>query len=361
MSGKRCFGWLAAAAVPLALLTGCSEEEMGYADTPEGNFDALWSIIDTRYCYLDEKHIDWDSIGREYRSRLRPDMREIELFDLCAAMLDELKDGHVNLVAPFNTSYYRQWWSDYPQDFRLRTVQEDYLHFDYGQTSGISYKMLLPDSIGYMYYPSFSAGIGELNLDYILATLYRSKGLIIDVRDNGGGLLTNVGVLVSRFISDEVTGGFIRHKTGPGHSEFSDPYVFTYKPCDPRRISWNGTPVAVLTNRSCFSAANDFVAVMKTLPDVTVIGARTGGGGGLPFTSELPNGWSVRFSASPVNDPFDRPTEEGIEPDEGFAVSSPDEELAAGRDRILDTALEYLREQSQSNPAKSRLVTINPD
>ena len=26
----------------------------------------------------------------------------------------------------------------------------------------------------------------------------------------------------------------------------------------------------------------------------------TGGGSGLPFSSELPNGWSVRFSASPM-------------------------------------------------------------
>ena len=46
-------------------------------------------------------------------------------------MLDELKDGHVNLSSSFNTSYYRRWWSDYPQDFNFRTLQQYYLGFDY--------------------------------------------------------------------------------------------------------------------------------------------------------------------------------------------------------------------------------------
>lgn len=332
-------------------LSACDEEETGYRDDPYGNFDALWHIIDTRYCYLDEKGLEWEAIGRQYRSRVKPDMKDGQLFRLCAEMLEELRDGHVNLVSSFNTSYYTNWWTDYPQDFNMRTLQQYYIGYDCPRTSGIYYTMM-PDSIGYMYYPSFSAGIGELNLDYILYSFIEAKGLIIDVRDNGGGLLTNVGILVSRFIDHRVTGGYIRHKTGPGHGEFSEPFEFHYEPCDTRRISLTDVPVAVLTNRSCFSAANDFVAVMKSLPQVTVIGARTGGGGGLPFSSELPNGWSVRFSASPVSDPEDRNIEDGIDPTPGFEVTSSQTELAAGSDRILDTALEYLNTLAKTSMLK---------
>ena len=40
-----------------------------------------------------------------------------------------------------------------------------------------------------------------------------TEGLIIDIRDNGGGYLSNVGKFVSRFIDQDVTGGYIRHKT----------------------------------------------------------------------------------------------------------------------------------------------------
>ncbi|MDE7160195.1 MAG: S41 family peptidase [Muribaculaceae bacterium] len=330
--------FLASSAVCMGL-TGCEGEE--YADDPRGNFEALWEIVDTRYCFFEEKGIDWEAVGKKYRSRVKPDMSDMALFSLCSEMLSELRDGHVNLVSSFDTYYYRAWWTDYPQDFNLRTLQQYYLGFDYGQTSGISYKMM-PDSIGYMYYPSFSSGIGNLNLDYILAILYKSKGLVLDVRNNGGGLLTNVETLVSRFTDTPVSGGYITHKTGPGHDDFSEPFSFTYSPADARRVSWNGTPVVVLTNRSCFSAANDFVAVMKSLPGVAVMGARTGGGGGLPFSSELPNGWAVRLSASPISGPGGEFIEFGVDPTPGCEVTSSDIQLARGTDHILDTALSLL-------------------
>lgn len=322
------------------VLTSC-HETTEYHNDPYGNFDALADIVAQRYCFFQEKDIDWDEVIQKYRSLVKPDTKDIVLFDIMSRMLDELEDGHVNLSSYFSTSYYRKWWSDYPQDFNLRTLQQYYLGFDYMQTSGISYKMLLPDSIGYIYYPSFSSGIGETNLDYILAILHESKGLIIDIRNNGGGLLTNIETLVSRFISKKITGGYIRHKTGPGPNDFSDPYPIEYEPAPDYRIKYF-KPIAVLTNRSCFSAANDFVSVMKPLSDVWIVGARTGGGGGLPFSSELPNGWSVRFSACPINDCDDQTTEFGIEPSPGCEVHSTDEELARGIDNILDFAISFL-------------------
>lgn len=314
-------------------------------DEPEntGNdiFMTLWRIIDERYCFFDEKEVDWAEVGAKYARKLKPRMTQQEFFDICADMLAELRDGHVNLISPFDTAYYRRWWTDYSQDFDLRTLQQYYLEFDYHTVNGIIYKVL-PGGVGYMYYPSFSYDVGEGNLDYILSAFRDCKGLIIDVRDNGGGDLTNIRPFVGRLIERKITGGYIRHKTGPGHSDFSEPYPIEYEPAQAGRVKWN-KPVAVLTNRSCFSAANDFVSVMKQLPSVTVIGARTGGGGGIPFTSELPNGWRVRFSASPVTDAMGRSIEQGIEPAEGCRLHSPADELAQGRDAILDFALARMR------------------
>ena len=96
----------------------------------------------------------------------------------------------------------------------------------------------------------------------------------------------------------------------------------------------------MLTNRSSYSSTNDFVKMMRTLPRVTIVGDRTGGGSGLPFSSELPNGWSVRFSACPSFDAEMQHTEFGIEPD--VHVDMLDEDRAKGLDTIIERARKIL-------------------
>ena len=324
-------------------------------DDPFANFDCLAKVVDSRYCYFADKGVDWARVTRHYRSRITRNTDPGSLYVIMAEMLDMLKDGHVNLIAPFATSYYKKWWSDYPQDFDNRCLQQYYLGFGGLQTGSIQYVIFVEDKegkkgrVGYMRCPSFSTAVSETALDYILTTFRDTDGMIIDVRDNGGGLLTNVGTIVGRFIDHKIVGGFIRHKTGPAHDAFSEPYAVTYSPSS--RVHYNG-PVAVLTNRSTFSAANDFVSVMKQLPQVTVIGARTGGGGGLPFSSELPNGWAIRFSASPISDANGVVTEFGIDPTADFEVHCTAADLAAGHDAILDRAISYIRSLGKAAEGK---------
>lgn len=311
-----------------------------YDNSVESNFDVLWKTFDEHYCYFEQKGIDWQGVKDIYKPRALACRTTDDLFNTCAQMLDTLRDGHVNLSSSFNTSYYRRWWSDYPQDFNLRMLQEYYLEFDYRSTGGISYRTLAGGKIGYMYIPSFSSPIGTGNLNAIFAYFNDCVALVIDIRNNGGGMLSNVETLVSRFIDSEFTPAYIRHKTGPGHNDFSEPYPMTYHPAGTGK-HWD-KPVAVLTNRSCFSAANDFVSAMKQLPGVKIVGARTGGGGGMPFSSQMPCGWKVRFSACPVTDASGHDIEEGIDPSPGCEMHAPDAELAAGRDSILEFAISIL-------------------
>lgn len=313
-----------------------------YADNPRGNFDALWHTLDEHYCFFREKGIDWDEVYSRYAPMISAKMTPEELFDVCAQMLDELRDGHTNLSSSFNTSYYRKWWSDYPQNFNARIIEEHYFNFNYRQTGSVIYG-ILPQNIGYMRVPSMAYGIGESNLDHILYYLKTCDGLIIDIRDNGGGSMTTVETLVARFITQRTLAGYISHKDGPGHDDFSEPYPYYYEPAAQGRIMW-GKPVAVLTNRSTFSAANNFVSIMQLLPDVSIVGARTGGGSGMPFSSELPNGWGIRFSSAPVLDALGHTTEFGIDPTEGCAVDMDPEAALAGHDTILDFAVKLLSE-----------------
>lgn len=335
---KKTVTIITALLIAIALESCHSVEEP--ADDPRGNFELLWKTLDEHYCFFEEKGIDWDAVHTKYSPRISDDMSSDELFRVCADMLDELRDGHTNLISSFDVSYYHQWWSDYPQNFSWRLVEQSYLNFNYLTASGLRYGYL-SDNVGYIRYASFSSPVGQGNLDNALYYLRTAAGLIIDIRDNGGGDMTNVETLVARFIDHPIIAGYISHKTGPGHQDFSEPYAFTYNPAGPGRIRWD-KPVVVLTNRSTFSAANNFTAIMKLLPSVTIVGATTGGGSGMPFNSELPNGWSVRFSACPIYDAEGVCAESGVAPTEGCAIDLDPQAALAGHDTMLDFAIKKL-------------------
>ena len=323
--------------VLFAVIVASCHDEVEYKNDPYGNFDALWTSIDEHYCFFKYKDVDWKAVGERYRAKLQPKMTSKELFDVCSEMLKELKDGHTNLVSPWDVSRY--WiWEKYPVNYDQRVIDEHYLNFEYKKACGIKYGMLR-NNYGYMYYVDFSVSIGEGNLDMILGALASCDGLVIDVRSNGGGLLTNVEPIVARFITEKIHAGAISHKTGPGHNDFSKPYDYYFSPAPSGRVKFS-KPVVVLTNRASFSATNNFVSIMKSLPQVKVVGDVTGGGCGLPFTSEMPNGWSVRYSASAITDPSGNLTEFGVEPD--YKVDMTPQEIAEGRDAILEKAFEVL-------------------
>ena len=321
-------------------LSGCHSIESWDNDV-YGNFDALWTIMDTHYCFFREKGIDWEETGQRYRRQLKPDMDATEFFGVCADMLAELRDGHTNLSSWFDVSYYRQWWSDYPQNFNLRLIQENYLSFDYHSGGPIIYKILEDENIGYMHYSTFAADYGMAFLDNMLYSMRECDALIIDVRDNGGGNLTVVDKLVSQFIDQTITAGYICHKTGPGHDDFSRPFAYTIEPAT-GHVRWL-KPVVVLTNRSTFSAANNFVSIMKSRKNTAIVGDITGGGSGMPFSSELPCGWGIRFSASPVYDAQMNLTENGVQPSDNCHVDMNPAAEARGRDSIVDFAIALIK------------------
>ena len=81
---------------------------------------------------------------------------------------------------------------------------------------------------------------------------------------------------------------------------------------------------------------------MHCCPQAIVVGDHTGGGAGLPYVSELPCGWAVRFSACPMYDADKRSTEDGIAPDYPAEMQPADALL--GKDTIIETARRLLAE-----------------
>ena len=314
--------------------TSCESYEFDFDNTPQGNFDALWTILDENYCYFDYKGINWDSVGTSYKARVTPNMSKDALFDLMALMLAELKDGHVNLIATHDISRYWSWKEDYPPNFNSLIIDE-YLTTDYSSASSMKYK-ILEDNVGYIYYGSFSSPVSNSGLSQILNRMAICNGIILDVRDNGGGSLVNVERLASRFFNERELVGYMSHKVGPGHNDFSDLFP---KYLDSSNSIRYQKPIYILTNRGCYSATNEFVSTMKYAHNATIVGDKTGGGGGLPFSSELPNGWSVRFSTSPTFNADKEHIEFGVEPDVRLDMTPSD------INRMRDTYIEYVRER----------------
>ena len=322
----------------LSLSAACVDEEE-FSDTPQGNFEALWKIIDEHYCFLDYKQqeygLDWQQVHEKYAKQINAGMTDGQLFEVFGNMLSELRDGHVNLTAAHDMARYWQWYESYPANHN-DSLERIYMGTDYRIAAGMRYK-ILDDNIGYIRYESFNAGVGSGNLTEVLSYFMLCRGLIIDIRNNGGGDLTNVEKIASRFTNEKVLVGYIQHKTGPGHSDFSSMEPRYLEPA--ASLRWQ-KPVIVITNRYVFSAANEFAMYMKALPQVRIVGDVTGGGAGMPFSSSLPNGWVVRFSAVPLYDAQRRSTEFGIVPD--LYVALRDEHLKRGKDTIIEVARQLL-------------------
>ena len=91
----------------LLIFNSCIREDIS-GNTPEDNFEALWKIIDEQYCFLDYKNqeygLDWNEVHERYARRITSDMTWENLFEVLSDMVNELRDGHVNLSSSLRHS-----------------------------------------------------------------------------------------------------------------------------------------------------------------------------------------------------------------------------------------------------------------
>jgi hypothetical protein len=144
--------------VVLLTLTSCEkvmwEEDQASTD-PLTNFNYLWNEVDRKYSYFELKGIDWNAVGDRYRDSISTDMNEEELFHVMGHMLNELRDDHTNLIAPFDISVYDVALNNEP-NYNERTIREHYLP-EVIHTGAFTHNFVDGDSIAYVRYASFMA------------------------------------------------------------------------------------------------------------------------------------------------------------------------------------------------------------
>jgi hypothetical protein len=316
------------------IITSCEEVFISkdLSDDNIASFNFLWKELNEKYSFFEYKHINWDSIYAVYRPRINDNLTREELFTVMAEMLNTLRDGHVNLRSEFNISKYEQWFLNYPENFNRELILYHYLGNDYQITGPLLHKEI--NGVGYVRYGSFQSAVSDNDLDFVLNSYKNSKGIIIDIRGNEGGNPANGFKIIQRIIKDKRL--VYRHafKSGPDHKDF-EPFNDVYLEPSTGSISYN-KKVVVLTNRLVYSAANYFSAICKVY-GIPLVGDHTGGGGGVPAGSELPNGFHVNYSSSICLMPDGYNIEGGIPVD--VKVDMLDVDEINHRDTIIETAI----------------------
>ncbi|MBP8782060.1 MAG: S41 family peptidase [Paludibacteraceae bacterium] len=304
------------------------------SSNPYDNFEYLWNELDKKYSYFELKNIDWDEMKTTYEARLYPNMSETELFNTLADLMNELRDDHSNLVSPFNVSVYNVPLTK-PANYHARTIDEFYIpHAE--RTGSFKHAMLSGTNIAYIRYASFSDDISNTHLDYLLDKYRYTDGIILDLRDNGGGSMFNIPMLLERFIDSRTLVAYTLTRNGKGRNDFSDRATFYMNPYEGTRYT---KPIMVLIDRGSYSATTFFALSTKAIPNLTLVGDTTGGGGGMPNGGQLPNGWTYRFSISQLLDlDGNNYAEDGVPPD--ILVSFDWTDLT--KDEIIERAIQEI-------------------
>ncbi len=265
-----------------------------------------------------------------------------QLFQIMSSMLGVLKDPHVSLTTPVGSYFYTGWYSRFPTNFLGTATVGHYLSSDYGTTAAgyMRYGKISGD-LGYLYIgPNLTGDAGTWGqaIDVIIDSLKTMKGIIVDIRSNGGGNDALGNIVTGRFADQQHVYSYVRWRSGPLHSDFTDFQAATIQPQGSRQFL---KPVVLLTNRRCVSSAEGTILMFKALPNVTVIGDTTGGGSANPIALTLPNGWTYRVSRW-IQYTAQKTVFEGTGLPPNIPLWITPADSASGRDAILERAIQFL-------------------
>lgn len=329
-----------------ATMVFASCERVFMSDSEPNNavnvFEYLWNKVDQQYAFFDVKDVDWNAVHEVYRSKVYDGMDDDSLFRVCAAMLNTLQDGHTNLVSRFDVShsdsvYYRMYAQ---RNINTEVVVLNYLTVNYHTTGSFIHNAIRDGRVAYLRYSSFMDDFSEANLKYLFVERYGNcDGVILDLRQNGGGNIDNIRMLLSVFDNHKQPLYRTQIKSGEAHDAFTElTTVYATDSCileKPYR-----KPVAVLIDRGSYSATSFFALCTMAYDNIRLFGDYSGGGLGLPNGGALPNGWTYRFSITRTIALDGGNYENGVPPAE-YVILDP-ACTAQGIDNVIEAAADWI-------------------
>lgn len=196
----------------------------------------------------------------------------------------------------------------------------------------VSFTLLEEDpTIGYIRLTRFSGESGN-EIENALISLQEqgAERLILDIRGNGGGLLDAAVAVSDHFLVDVPV--LYQQRVG------QDEQVYEV---DGTAIAAD-MPLVVLIDGGTASASEILAGALRDHERAVLIGHRSFGKGSVQLVFDLSDGSSVHVTSSrwftPDRQQLDQ---EGLEPD--IIVDVTQEAIDAGRDEMLNSAIEYLQ------------------
>jgi carboxyl-terminal processing protease len=327
-------------AAGLILVVGCDRLFLPQpAADPVAIFEHVWRTFDEESANLEERRVDWQALYARYRPTVTPHTTDPELFGVLAEMLGHIDDSHVSLTAPhlpyFNANrYYRE---NVDRDlFDLDLILEHYLEPGYRKGRNYAYGRIAGQDVAYVHLGMVNAET-MARLPEMLDRHPDVAGYVVDLRHNGGGNHTFAFDAMGRFTDRSRYVFRSKTKNGPRRDDYTPWTEWHLKPSG----RYVGKPIVVLTDRFTPSAAERMVMAFHKLPNATVVGDTTSGTFGTKISRELANGWYFALSVQKV-EMFDGTSYEGIGLAPHVAVRNDRDEMKAGVDRVLETALEVV-------------------
>jgi len=279
--------------------------------------------------------VDWAKLREEFRPKALASQSTHEFAEVCAEMLKPLRDLHVWMtVAGVNVPVFNRPRSANSNPSAHRTILGE-LH-----EAGRVQWAVTSDKIGFIAIYGWNTGPEiPAQVDEALEQMRDTRGLIIDVRLNGGGDEPTAGKVAGRFLPNEFVYSYSQFRNGPSHTNLTEKYVRKIGP----RGSWRySRPVVLLIGQKCMSSNESFIAMMSGDPDITIMGDHTCGSSGNPRIVKLSLDMTVSvprwIDYLPDGKPLD---ERGFQPQIQFEPKPG--AFEGERDDLLTSALELLR------------------
>ncbi|OHB59380.1 MAG: hypothetical protein A2173_11570 [Planctomycetes bacterium RBG_13_44_8b] len=301
----------------------------------ESSFDQLWQEYDRDYAmFILRPEVDWNKLRAEFQPKAISSGTSYKFALVCAEMLKYLRDLHI---------WVRVDGQNVPVFNRHREKNANSLAFEsiigklHKAGENISWGKTA-EKIGFISIDFWIEDVDE-KFDKVLENMRDTKGLIIDVRLNGGGSEPLAKKVAGRFADKEYIYAYSQYRNGPNHLDLTEKYPRKVDPRGPWRYD---QPVIVLMGQKCMSSNESFVSMMAQCPQVTTMGDHTCGSSGNPKFLNLPA--SITVSLPQWIDFLEDGTpldEHGVQPDVYFQTKP--EYFEENRDDLLKAAIEKLK------------------